>query len=68
MGRFAAGKLGDRVTLTTRAKGQPEIVVEIDWEELINHDYLSEALVAIRTREPCVFTGERTGPFSKSHS
>ena len=61
VGRFAAGKLGDRVTLTTRAKGQPEIVVEVDWEELINHDYLSEALVPIRTREPCVFTGERTG-------
>ena len=61
VGRFAAGKLGDRVTLTTRAKDQPEIVVEINWEELVSHDYLSEALVPIRTREPCVFTGERTG-------
>ena len=61
VGRFAAGKLGDRVTLITRAQDQPEIVVEINWEELLAHDYLSEALVPIRTREPTVFTGHRTG-------
>ena len=61
VGRFAAGKLGDRVTLITRAKDQPEIVVEVDWEELLAHDYLSEALVPIHTREPTVFTGHRTG-------
>ena len=61
VGRFAAGKLGDRVTLITRAKNQPEIVVEVDWEKLLAHDYLSEALVPIHTREATVFTGDRTG-------
>ena len=61
VGRFAAGKLGDHVTLITRAKDQPEIVVEIDWEELIAHEYLSEALIPLRTREPRIFTGGRTG-------
>ena len=61
VGRFAAGKLGDHVILTTRAKGQPEIVVDIDWEELIAHEYLSDALIPISTREPSVFTGEQTG-------
>ena len=61
VGRFAAGKLGDRVILTTRAKGQPEIVVDIDWEELIAHEYLSDTLIPISTREPSVFTGEQTG-------
>ena len=61
VGRFAAGKLGDHVILTTRAKDQPEIVATIDWEELIAHDYLSEALIPIHTREPSVFTGEQTG-------
>ena len=61
VGRFAAGKLGDKVRLVTRAKNQPEIVVEIDWEELLEHDYLSDALVPIHTREPEVFTGESTG-------
>ena len=69
VGRFAAGKLGDHVTLITRAKDQPEIVVEIDWDlvidncppELIAHEYLSEALIPLRTREPRIFTGGRTG-------
>ena len=61
VGRFAAGKLGDKVTLITRAKDQPEVVVEIDWEKLLAHEYLSEALVPIHAREPHVFTGHKTG-------
>ena len=61
VGRFAAGKLGDQVTLITKAAGEPELVVEIDWEELMTHDYLSEALVSVLAREPVVFTGEKTG-------
>ena len=61
VGRFAAGKLGDKVTLITRAKDRPEIVVEIDWDKLLEHDYLSDALVPIQTREPTVFTGQDTG-------
>ena len=61
VGRFAAGKLGDKVQLITRAQSQSEIVVNIDWNELQSHDYLSDAMVPIRTREPVVFTGGRTG-------
>ena len=61
VGRFAAGKLGDKVQLITRAQSQPEIVVNIDWNELQSHDYLSDAMVPIQTREPMVFTGGRTG-------
>ena len=61
VGRFAAGKLGDKVQLITRAQSQPEIVVNIDWNELQSHDYLSDAMVPIQTREPVVFTGGRTG-------
>ena len=61
VGRFAAGKLGDKVQLITRAQSQPEIVVNIDWNELQSHDYLSDATVPIQTREPVVFTGDRTG-------
>ena len=55
VGRFAAGKLGDHVTLVTRAKDQPEIVVEIDWEELTAHEYLSEALIPLRTRASTLY-------------
>ena len=61
VGRFAAGKLGDKVKLITRAKNQPEIVVEIDWNDLLSNEYLSEAMVPIETREPTTFTGDTTG-------
>ena len=61
VGRFASGKLGDRVKLITRARNQPEIVVDIDWNQLTEQEYLSEALVPIHTRDPIVFTGNRTG-------
>ena len=61
VGRFAAGKLGDSVRLITRSKNQPEIVVEIEWERLVEHEYLSDALVPVQTREPSVFLGDRTG-------
>ena len=61
VGRFAAGKLGDQITLVTRAKDQPEIVVEMDWNKLLSHEYLSEALVPIQTREPAIFPDQSTG-------
>ena len=61
LGRFAAHKLGNQITLVTRAKGNDECVVEIDWNELIAHQYLEDALVTITTREPELFTGEATG-------
>ena len=61
VGRFAAGKLGDKVKLTTRAKNQPEIVVEIDWNDLLSNEYLSEAMVPVQTRDPIIFTGDTTG-------
>ena len=61
VGRFAAGKLGDVVKLVTRAKDELEIVVDIDWNELLSHDYLSDATVPVSTREPETFVGESTG-------
>ena len=61
VGRFAAGKLGDVVTLTTRAMNQPEIVVHIDWNQLLKFDYLSDARIPITAREPRVFKEQRTG-------
>lgn len=61
LGRFAVHKLGDRIELVTRAKGQPECVVNIDWSTLIEKQFLSDAVVNVRTREPEVFTGHKTG-------
>ena len=61
LGRFAVHKLGHRITLTTRADGSDECVVDIDWKELIARPYLEEAPVAIKVRPPETFAGERTG-------
>ena len=61
LGRFAAHKLGNRITLVTRAQRNDECVVDIDWNELTAHQYLEDALVTITTRRPTFFTSETTG-------
>lgn len=61
VGRFAAHKLGNRITLTTRARDSDECVVDIDWSVLIDQPFLDEAPVTILVRAPEVFTGVQTG-------
>ncbi len=61
LGRFAVHKLGNHITLVTRAQNADECVVDIDWNELIARPYLDEAPVTIRIRPPETFSGERTG-------
>ena len=61
LGRFAVHKLGNRITLVTRAQDADECVVEIDWNELIARPYLDEAPVTILTRRPETFSNGRTG-------
>lgn len=61
LGRFAVHKLGDHIELVTRAKDSQECVVRIDWSELIEKQFLSDAEVMVSTRSPEVFTGSRTG-------
>lgn len=61
VGRFAAHKLGDRITLVTRTQESDECVVNIDWNELTNKPYLDEAPITIQVRRPEIFTGNKTG-------
>ena len=63
LGRFAVHKLGNLITLVTRARDSDECVVMIDWNELIARPYLDEAPVKINVREPEVFTNGTTGTF-----
>lgn len=66
VGRFAVHKLGHHIRLVTRAEKQPECSVKIHWNRLIeNVEYLSEAPVKIRTRQPRIFTGNTTGTWIK---
>jgi len=61
VGRFAVHKLGDRVRMITRAAGHRECVVSIDWRELMENKFLSDATVTIAEREAKTFPGEETG-------
>ena len=61
LGRFAAHKLGDEITLVTRAAQSLECVLSIDWTALVRHHDLSDATVKVRERTPRVFKGESTG-------
>lgn len=62
VGRFAVHQLGRRLELITRAAGQPEVVVAIDWDRFDADDaYLDSVPVAINVREPERFAGDRTG-------
>ena len=55
LGRFAAHKLGNRIEVVTRADAQPECVVSIDWNVLIQQQDLQDATVRVFTRSPVVF-------------
>lgn len=63
VGRFAVHKLGQIVTVVTRAKGQPELFLTIDWTDFANADYLGDVPIQFSAREPEVFTGSNTGTY-----
>jgi signal transduction histidine kinase len=61
VGRFAVHKLGESIELITRAAGQQEVVVTIDWDEQIQKEFLSDTKIEVSSRTPQVFHGEGTG-------
>jgi anti-sigma regulatory factor (Ser/Thr protein kinase) len=61
VGRFAVHKLGDWIELVTRAEGERECLVRIDWREMMQSRLLEEAKVTVVEREAEVFTGNATG-------
>lgn len=61
LGRLSVHKLGNVIELITRAEGELEVMVRIDWNKLIDHEFLDEAKIDLVTREPEVFKGDLTG-------
>ena len=61
IGRFAAGKLGRQIEMVTRAVGEPEVIVSINWDDLGSARYLDEAPVDVQTRKPELFVGRTSG-------
>lgn len=63
VGRFAVHKLGQIVTIVTRASGEPELFLTIDWTAFAHADYLGDVPIQFSARTPQIFTGNRTGTF-----
>jgi Histidine kinase-, DNA gyrase B-, and HSP90-like ATPase. len=62
VGRFAVHKLGQKITLITKAKSSPELRLDIDWGALDSHKYIDEAEIEIIQQEnPEFFTDDNTG-------
>lgn len=61
IGRFGVHKLGKKIEMITRKKGNSEVVVRIDWEKFEKFKYLNDAPVEVFEREPEVFTSNKTG-------
>jgi signal transduction histidine kinase len=63
IGRIAAFKLGDKLTLTTRAQNEHECLVTVNLQELLNQGpYLENLQVTLREVDtPKIFKGEATG-------
>ncbi len=61
IGRFAAHKLGRSISLVTREANAPEVVVEINWDDFLGKQYLSDTTVSVLERTPITFQGASTG-------
>ncbi len=61
LGRFASHKLGNKIELITRASGQDECVISINWDKLLEKKFLDETIVSVLFRKPEVFKGRSTG-------
>lgn len=61
LGRFASHKLGNKIELITRASGQDECVISINWDKLLKKKFLDETIVSVLSRKPDVFKGRSSG-------
>jgi anti-sigma regulatory factor (Ser/Thr protein kinase) len=61
VGRFAAHKLGKQISLITKKKGQPEVVVDVNWQKFETQKYLSDVAVTVTERRPEILIGSKTG-------
>ncbi|GCD13010.1 ATP-binding protein [Clostridium tagluense] len=52
IGRFGVHKLGNKITLITRAEGCKEVYIKIDWTVFDSNKYLSDVPIEVIEREP----------------
>ena len=64
VGRFATHQLGRKFQLVSRSAFEPEIVVQINWDDFDQGDsYLDDIEVMLYEREPILFTENTTGTY-----
>lgn len=61
LGRLSVHKLGNKIRMITRAQDEQEVVVDIDWNKMIENEFLSDAELDIDVREPKTFKEDQTG-------
>lgn len=62
IGRFGVHKLGNKITIITRAENQKEVFLEIDWTIFNSGKYLSDVPIRIVDRKPQhIYLGKTTG-------
>lgn len=62
LGRFAVHKLGDRISLVTRARGATtENAITLDWAKLLDDRFLEDLTIDVEERTPVVFTSDKHG-------
>ncbi|MGY5395258.1 ATP-binding protein [Acinetobacter sp. NigerLNRRAM0016] len=59
IGRFGVHKLGDKITLITKAKGAKEVHVEIDWEDIEHVKYLKDFPIKVEEKDQPIFFTEK---------
>lgn len=62
VGRFAVQQLGHQLRMVTRAAGQPEVMLDIDWDAFESGEgFLDDRVLRLVERTPEVFSEDRTG-------
>lgn len=61
IGRFGVHKLGNKIELISRKKGEDEVVVRIDWNKFSEEKYLKDARFEVFMRTPEYFLRSRKG-------
>jgi hypothetical protein len=61
IGRFGAHKLGWKIELITRQKNKNEVVVNVNWRDFENEDYLDKIYLDVKERKAEIFKEDKSG-------
>ena len=68
LGRFAVGKIGNKLTLVTKSEGGPVYSLDVDWSEFKGAESIGKKKISVRKNSPehlKKFQGDSTGTYLK---